>query len=232
MTKMKSSESSSSLVDLIEQVSTDPANELLVKQLLDRFYDGADPTNLLPLIHSEEPAVIEVGMWIASELAADAAPILNEVVNLFSKRIRGVSFEALNCLTCCATPNEPELLFEGLRQLDSDDDVIVWKAQMFLCSLSDEAIVAVNHYASQIANQENHLRGLSMLQSPSVSSAQVVTMLDSASRLLRAYAAVASVKLSKIDSAPMAKALNASDAIVSEFAKSAIKLGVAAAILQ
>jgi hypothetical protein len=212
---------------LVSKVINDPLNDKTVKKLLDLFHEGASPVNLLPLIHSSDVHVVEVGTWIASEMGNEATPILSEIVRLLSKGIRGISFDALDCLTSCVTSSDPELILEGLRQLCSTDSAIVWKAQMFLCSLSDESIAAVVKHAIQLGNEEIQLRGLSLLTQTHTSPTQVLESLESSDQLLRAYAAVAALKMSKTDSIPMTKALNASDEIVSEFAKSAVKLGLA-----
>jgi hypothetical protein len=212
---------------LLFKVQNEPLNDKLAKKLLDCFHEGADTLKLLPLIHSPDLRVAEIGTWIASEMGIAAKPIINEIVSLFSKGSRGISFEALDCLTSCVSPNNPDLILEGLRQLSNNDSTVVWKAQMFLSSLSGDSISAAKKYASQLGNEERQIKGLSLLQLSKSSAEQVLASLESSDQLLRAYAAVASVKLSKLDSEPITKALKAKDEIITEFVKSAIKLGIA-----
>jgi hypothetical protein len=221
---MKSEPDQIEIDSLIATLVGDPTNVAAAERLLLLLQRGANPARLRPLLFVDDVEAVEIAVWIASEVGIQAKAILEDIVEQLKWNNSIVSFYVLDCLTSCASVENPDLILEGLKLINSSDINLVWKAQMFVLSLSQEILDAAKLALVSSGMGQSHILGLSLFQ---LGSRDVEKALNSDNQLERRYASIAAVKLSQTVSSSLSRALESDDEYVREFAKSAIKLGMA-----
>jgi hypothetical protein len=214
--------------DLISQIASSPRNASAIDKLLQNLNAGEEVDVLLLLINSNSNEVSEIGTWIASEIGARSVSIMENLVLLLSSPNSNIVFNILDCLTSCSNSTSAKNLVLGLEKLASKHGNLVWKAQMFLWSLSDESVLSALEYMIAHDQQLNHLRGLKLIYQThkGIPHLLISEALQSTDQIFQAYAVVCAALISSQNIEPMRLAIRSENPVVKEFAESAIRIGL------
>jgi hypothetical protein len=214
--------------DLISKILKNPRDNEAVENLLGHIQESSNIAPLNELIKSKDNDVVDVGTWIASELGIVAAPLIGELIRLFTLNNRSISFNVLDCIVSCSQSIDLEYILAGLEQLDSPDSSVVWKAQMLLISLDLNTLGALEKLPVVQKFRSISAKGLNLvLRSTSqLPITEVIEAIGNSNEIFRRYGVVAAVKLSDRDSSPLHSALTSDDLFVREFANSSLRLGL------
>ena len=191
----------------------------LANELLREFQSGYPVNKLRLVVRSPHAKVVEVGIWIASELGADAKPLLPDIVGLLQHQSLKVRFFALDCLTSNAQPEDAWAVNRGLDLIEDPELSVRWKALMFLATAPEVVLrSAYNELAANTMSMKR--RGLENLLYALTSHnfAVIGPGLTHNDATLRRYAAAAAARVAPVDQGPLLQAMASSDATVKQFA--------------
>ena len=134
------------LVEQIEAGVRDRGIGVLANDLLREFQTGRGIEDLRLLLTSWDQAVVESGVWIASELGGAPSPLLADFVTLLRHPSKNVRFLAIDCVLSCATADELAELAAVLPLIDDAEPSVRWKAESFLMRATSEQLRAALAY--------------------------------------------------------------------------------------
>lgn len=160
-------------------------------KLLQTYFKGAPLDTLRPLLRSEDLLIRREAVWIASELGAQASPLLDDVVPLIGSGDRYLTFHSMESVTVCATGvRAPEFVHVVARLEDSDE--VLRSLSMFLMSNAETSQLVG---ALEGGLHSGHQEGLQLLLDISASDEAVLAFIHSGEPLRRRYGAVAAGRL-------------------------------------
>jgi len=207
--------------ELLSRLLRSPDDSVIANDLLDEFHGGYPLDNLLPLLTSHGEAVAQCGMWIASELGANARPLFATIVEGLRHPSPGVRFWALDCLISCSTPEDTDAINCGLDLIDDPDPGVVWQALVSLASLPTAVVRAAADLAMRQAPRSTRAKGLDLVLAPDTPQdiERVILGLREEDQTLRRYAAVAAARLGDRVMRPLRLAMASEDSTIQRFAK-------------
>ena len=201
---------------LIEKILHDGAGDSSVR-LLKEFFDGYPVENLRRLLYSADARVVKVGAWIASELGATAAPLLDAFATLLNHPARYVRFFILDAILVCATDKNGDLLARALLLLRDFDAAVRWKALTFAAKASVAQLAASAQ--KQVDAQLCSLTlWLAQLENSNESAARLTAMLNSDVGIERLIAAAGALRLHSHNPYLLTLASESCDSDVASFA--------------
>jgi hypothetical protein len=179
---------------LIGELLADPrgfANSGRGYKLLQTYFKGAPLDTLRPLLRSEELLIRREAVWVASELGAQAYPLLDDVVPLIDSGDRYLAFHAMESVTVCATGVRAPEFVHVVAKLEDPDNVLR-SLSMFLMSNAEtsQLVGAIEGELHSV-----HQEGLRLLLDASASDDAVLAFIHSEEPLSRRYGAVAAARL-------------------------------------
>lgn len=165
-------------------------------QLLDEYFSGLPVETLRPLLSHQNVYVQHAAVWVASELGAQAAPVLDDSLPMITSDDRFLSYHALEIAIVCAVGDLCDRFVRVPVALESSDDVIR-RLAMRLMSRADAAqLEAAAKAAEQNGLSETHRTGMKLLAAGDTAGVDdIKEMLASDSALARSYGAVAAKRL-------------------------------------
>src|SRR5690242_6936095 len=82
----------------------------LENRLLGQLQKGYPVNKLRLLLKAKDDKIVAAGIWLASELGADARALLDDIVELLRHPSIQVRFFALDCLVACARPEDEQAI--------------------------------------------------------------------------------------------------------------------------
>lgn len=191
-------------------------------RLLQAFFAGYPLENLRTLLNSSDERVAKIGAWIASELGAKAAPLMDAFFALLAHRSRYVRFFVLDAVLVCATELDAALVARGVQLLRYSDDAVRWKALNFIARvpLSVLASSIPRQADANLAELTSWITRLNTIDSLS----QVTARLSSPDGLKRLIACAASYRLHESNPHLLELASRSEDVEVSSFAAEQLRL--------
>lgn len=202
----------------------------LENRLLDELHRGYPVTKLRLLLNAEKDKVVAAGMWLMSELGADARPLFDDVVRLINYPSAHVRFFALDCLSSCVRPEDQQAITLGLGLLDDHEPSVRWKAMMFLATVPDAVLRTALNMGATNHDSGAREKGLRLLLDSAISrdTSAIVAALLNSDAVLRGYAAAAAARAVPWNPIPLKHAMASEDLTVKQFAKDvAARAGVA-----
>jgi hypothetical protein len=179
---------------LIRELLADPpgfADSDRGYKLLQTYFKGAPLDTLRPLLRSGDLLIQREAVWVASELGAQAFPLLDDVVPLIDSGDRYLTFHAMESVTVCATGVRAPEFVHVVAKLEDPDEVLR-SLSMFLMSNAEtsQLVGAVEGELHRV-----HQEGLRLLLDASASDEAVLAFIHSDEPLRRRYGAVAAARL-------------------------------------
>jgi len=116
---------------LVERILAGDDDGRAANQLVTELRSGVSLQALRPLLFSEDPAVVAIGTWVASELGDSAAPLGAELEDLLKHPNREVRFFAIEAVSRISPAAIPALV-------DDPDPAVRWKAMTTLAVMPQE----------------------------------------------------------------------------------------------
>jgi hypothetical protein len=187
--------------------------------LLEHFRSGYPLNDLQLLLRSDDPDVLEIAVWIASELGEMFRPLISLVSPLLHHQEPKIRYFALECVL--AADSDQSCIFAQSFQLLSDpDDRIREKAMRVLSLLSREQILSslrCGHHRALASSYSSQVMTLS--DSEKIPPGEISALLSDSDRFVRRIGAAAAVRVRKRDDGPFKIALESSDSEISRFAR-------------
>jgi hypothetical protein len=220
-----------SVRDIMDRIAADPtADEVgqLSNDLVHAINRTGAVDDLRPFLSAPEPALVEIGAWVASELGSGCAPLLDQLLPLFGHPIREVRFYAVNCLLASHGSATGRDLAAVLGLLDDAEAAVRAQATDFLARAPEEALQRTLAHVESAARASSDARGLRwLLNEGARDPAAVIAAIQDPDARFRKYAAAAAARMSGRDRAPLVHAATADDPDVGTFAASWLKMNAA-----
>lgn len=189
--------------------------------LLSACFAGYPVERLNKLLMSTEEGHVRIGAWIASELGAQAEPLLDQLTLLLNHSSRYVRFFALDGILMGAGPEHSYPLATAIELIRDSDTAVRWKAMNFI------ARATVKQLASSLERVQDRqvaelLRWLLRVVADD-GRAEVVAYIAATDRLSRLFGAIAAARLAIEYPAGLDLAVTSEDLEVSAFAKEQIE---------
>ena len=169
--------------------------------LLQAYFAGFPVDTLRPLLTSGDRHVQRAAAFVASELGAGAAELVDDVIPLLAAGDRRLAYDAMEILTVCCTGERAAGMAHVALQLESSDDVLRALAMRLVGRADASQLEAAHDHLSSGgagAGRETHRDGLRVLaDGERVEPGVVVAMIGHDDPLVRRYGAIASHRLRK-----------------------------------
>ncbi len=183
-------------------------------ELLEAFFGGLPVERLLLLLWSDSEDAVKAGAWIASELGAQAQPLLPELARLLDHPARYVRFFLLDAILASASTEDGEAVARAVSKIRDCDEAVRWKALQFLSRASEDQLAA----AIECLTDPELRSALQWLLSDGTDARRVVTRLQEEDDLGKLVAAAAAARIAAHDPWPLQRAAISDHAEVSSFA--------------
>lgn len=190
-------------------------NDSTANDLLDEFHAGFPVERLSRLLRCDEEHAVKAGAWIASELGANVAPVMDDLSLLLDHPVRYVRFFVLDAVLAGATPEHGEVISRAMRLLRDRDEAVRWKALHFLTkTTSDQLSAAIPHL-----RDDRLARLTAWMLNPETDTVGVIERLQDTDGLTRLFAGAAAARLRDRDPAALKRAAASSDRELGSFAE-------------
>jgi hypothetical protein len=189
------------------------AESSAANELLQAFFAGYPIDRLRLLLRSENDDAVRAGIWIASELGADAAPLAEELPPLLQHRLKYVRFFAVEVLIANGSSRSGEAVGCAVSLIDDPEDSVRWKVLRLLAHGTKEQLAA----GLAFVPRQDVARGLAwLLKYPGIAA---ITSGLEGDRLDRMFAVAAAARLKRGREETLRRAAACVDAEVSSFAQ-------------
>lgn len=182
---------------LIHDLYADPLrfnDEGRAYQLLQEYFNGFQLDTLRSLLSDEDPLIRRAGVWITSELGADASCLLPEAISLVNDGDRYIEYHALEIIMACSELDNHREFVHVVRSLDSSDDVLRQLAMRLVANANEAQLdAAITFFEEQGTAGILYARGLLALRElQQTTYDQVLAMIqDEDDPLSRKFGAIA-----------------------------------------
>lgn len=204
---------------LMAQLRSSP-EEGLANRLLDEFHQGFPVERLNELLKGDDPELVRIGAWIASELGGRSDALLDDLTRLTRDPQRYVRFYAIDAIAASGT-TDPQPMAAVARSLWDEDAAVRWKGMRVLQRLT-KAQLAAAASALEGSECEDIVRWMLAMTSDARAD-EVVSRLNSATRAERLGAAVVAAKLALSSPESLHRAAESPDSEVQSFAEDCLR---------
>jgi hypothetical protein len=199
------------LASLLE--GTAPNDGVAENELLGELFQGYPVQKLRLLLHTDRESAVVVGMWLASELGANARPLFADVISLIRYPNKKVRFWALDVCMTCSRPEDAASIRAVLGLVDDPESAVRWNAMIFLSNGPETVFRSLRDKYAGEAVSDAQKEGLSILVDAVTArnSAAISAALTHSDAIVRRYAAAAAARLAYRDDAPLRQAMSSSD---------------------
>ena len=194
--------------------------------LLAEFFRGYPLSKLKLLLQSNNNDSVAAGVWIASELASAAKPLLCEITPLINHPSSRVRFWTFDCLLMCAGPDDAEAISNALGLLEDTHPGVRQQAMRFLTLVPETMLEAVLCRAKKSGTEHplsiSHIKGVEMiLRALNSSETSLIEReaLKGSDVLLRKYATATAVRLAQQNPTLLQLVMDSEDEEVRKFAR-------------
>lgn len=162
-------------------------------ELLQHFFDGYQLEALQELLRDQDPCIGREALFIACELGAQAAPLLDDVIPYFTRNSRSDVYDAMEIVASATASSREELFAYVLIQLNSPDPVLRTLAMRLMCRASTTQLARMIEPLAKLTSPnvtERFRLGVHMLTTE-ISENEARKGLSSGERIIRGCAAVA-----------------------------------------
>lgn len=152
-----------SLIEKLYRNPKDFYNKGLAYDLLQVYFNDLDLVSLKSLLEDEDVWVNKAGIWIASELGVNAAPVIDSAIKCLKSDDGYVRYYALEVILVCAEATNSEhihYLFDAL--LDSEPSVLTLAMGLVSNVTKEHILTGIDFFTSVDPNKE-HIKGLNLL---------------------------------------------------------------------
>lgn len=202
------------LIGCLCDPATDPDDALsLAYELLGEFTHGFPIGRLRDLLRSANETAVRSGAWIASELAAQASPLVDEIDRLLEHEDRCVRFFAVGAVLGGAARGNAATVAKALGRVQDRDKAVRWKTLHLLSTASRAQLRAsLGHLNEELRPQVEWLCA-------GPAPAEISKRLRHESGAARLVAVAAADRIAAVDPAPLEEAASADDGEVRSFAR-------------
>jgi hypothetical protein len=193
----------------------------LENRLLGELHKGYPVSKLRLLLKAKDDKIVAAGVWLTSELGADARALLDDIVELIRHPSMQVRFFALDCLVACAGPEDERAFNLGLDLIEDPEPSVRWKALAMLATAPDAVLrAAAQNVLVSDERSGMRRRGLQLLlDSAGSHDTMAITLgLANSDAVLRRYAAAAAARVARRDPGPLRQAMESTDPTIKQFA--------------
>lgn len=163
-------------------------------ELLEEFLHGYPVERLSALLESSNEKVVENGVWIASELAASARPIVSDLLPLYDYPNTRIKYYAVELALTAATEQDGAVIARALM-LIRDPERPVRRASFELLTRAESARLAAS--LPYVGDREvaGLLQWALEIESESRDDDEITSRLRGSNDLWRVFAAVAAARV-------------------------------------
>jgi hypothetical protein len=196
-----------------------PGEGRLANDLLAKFFEGYPVTELRRLFRASEKAVVEVGVWLASELGAKGRPLIDDIVALLDHPSIRVRYFAVDFMMTNVRAGDTDAIRKVVDLIDDPARAVRTEVMKFLAVIADDVALAAQQIARQ-SGREVEARGLDLIVDAVAArnTAAIRRGLADQNDALRRYAGAAAARLRNYDRRPLEFALRSDDPDLNTFA--------------
>lgn len=153
----------SSSEELIEALRKSPGDGGIANELLRQMFRGYPVENLRQLLNDERDTVVEVGVWIASELAEKAAPVVSEVQALLKHHNERIRYLAINTILTTPPKKDDLAIVEIINLTDDPSEIVRQNGIRFLSGVQVERLRAVLESSDKLNLSSIQLNGINLV---------------------------------------------------------------------
>lgn len=218
----------SEAIQLIEELYADSSKfyELGKSyQLLQKYFDGFPIESLRPLLSSRDQLIRKVAIWIISELGTDSG-FINDIIPLVNDEDRYIKYHALEIIAMCSTNKNIEKFILLFPHLVSDDEVIrILTTRLISNAYMQQLEMSAKYFGLKESYNKLHLEGLlKLIEIESITSEQVLLMINSDEPITRKYGVISAKKLYSRNPDLVNKAMSSDDYDIVKFAKEVVEI--------
>jgi hypothetical protein len=203
----------------LRAAADDPAAaDAAANELLKALFAGYPVERVRPLLRSGQAHLVRAGIWIASELGADGAPLLDDVVRLLDHPIRYVRFFAVDAVLANAGSGHGAVTARAVRRIDDPDQAVRWKVLQLLANADRDTL------AASVDGLDDSLDELVTWLIGPPDGAEIAARLGDPERAVRLFAAAAAARSAPTDPGPLTFAAGSTDEEVSSFAAERLRM--------
>jgi len=195
-----------------------------MNDLLTEFHRGYPLENLLFLLRNDNPELVKIGAWIASELGEKGKLLLDDVSPLLQHPESKVRFSAINSLLLWADPSKGAELASVVNLIEDPEPRVRWKVMDFLSRATTEQLSAALSYLEVTNPLSKNIRGLRLLLAGVDNPKEATAALHDQDGLMRKYGVVLARRVAEINRDPLLYAASMDDPDVKDFADTSISL--------
>jgi hypothetical protein len=199
------------------EVDPDDATSM-ANELLGEFHRGFPVERLRQLLGSAHGTAVRSGAWIASELAADASPLVCEIDRLLEHDDRCVRFFAVGAVLGGAARRNAATLAKAIGRVQDQDKAVRWKTLHLLSKTGVEQLRA------SLQSLTGELRAEAEWLCGEVAPAEICARLNHPRGTARLFAVAAAERMAALDASPLQHAASCDDSEVRSFAREQISL--------
>lgn len=204
-----------------------PGDGQLANHLLSKFFQGYPVIELQRLLRAPDNTVVEVGVWLASELGSKGRPLFDDVVLLLDHPSIRVRYFAIDFMMTNICARDARAI-RGVLDLMSDPaQAVRTEVMKFLAVIPDDVALAAKQVTSPGTSLEAEARGLDLVVDAVAArdTAAIGRGLADQDDALRRYAGAAAARLRNYDRRPLELALRSEDPDVNTFATEIAMIG-------
>lgn len=188
--------------------------------LLNALFAGYPVDRLRPLLNSGNESAVRAGVWIASELASQAAVLVEDVAALLHHPATWVRVHALEVIVANASSASGPTMAQAIARIRDPEPLVRARALAVIAHSPPAALRASLSRLDDSALAEHLARVLD----DEMQMHHAASMLSSDDRLDRMFGAAAAVRLTEASATILANALDNPDAEVASFARSQLEM--------
>lgn len=182
--------------ELIRRLLANPVgfnDEGCAYELLQAYFTGLPLETLGDLLRHPDPLVLRAAVFVASELGADARPLLRDVLPLLDSGDRYLRYHAMEIAALCCEGIDAGHFAKVVLQMESDDGVLRALAMRLVLNAHPSQLQAAWR---ALSGREPHEMGLGTIATGEAAEpGAVVDLIRSADPLARRYGAIAAKRL-------------------------------------
>jgi hypothetical protein len=205
-----------------------PGDGQLANDLLSKFFEGYPVTELRRLLRAPDNGVVEVGVWLASELGSKGRPLIEDVVLLLDHPSIRVRFFAIDFMMTNIRAGDAHAIRGVLDLMNDPAQAVRTEAMKFLAIVPDDVTLAAKHAIRPSTGHDVEARGLELVVAAVAAkdTAAIGRGLADQDETVRRYAGAAAARLRSYDRRPLELALRSDDSDLNTFATEIAMIGV------
>ena len=215
--------SATNLIELILK-KKEGVGQTYANQLLDLLYSGYPVSEIHPLLTSNDPEILDLGIWITSELGELGSELIPYIAPALSSCDASIRFWAIDSLITKVNHPHGEVIATVIFLINDHDENVRWKVLDFLSRIPIECFRAARNCDFPKNNIE-YKSGLYFIEKTVHSKRKDINIYDNITTLIKNKSrtsiflgAVAAFRYAKIDERPFLSLKNSSnEEVVSYF---------------